>query len=94
MERTGTRSDRGPGSRPGPARPDPADPHLVRGHRNRAIAEDLHISESTVKFHVANILNKLDVDTRGEAAALARSGGTLRRLEGRFTRSTPNGPCT
>lgn len=51
--------------------------HLVRGHRNRAIAEDLHISESTVKFHVANILDKLDVDTRGEAAALARSAGDI-----------------
>ncbi|MDJ0341470.1 response regulator transcription factor [Streptomyces sp. H10-C2] len=49
--------------------------HLAQGHRNRAIAEDLHISESTVKFHVANILSKLGVGTRGEAAALARSAG-------------------
>ncbi|MBE1461462.1 LuxR C-terminal-related transcriptional regulator [Kibdelosporangium phytohabitans] len=45
---------------------------LTRGHRNRQIAEHLHISEHTVKFHVANILNKLDVSSRGEAAALAR----------------------
>ncbi|MGA5063258.1 LuxR C-terminal-related transcriptional regulator [Streptomyces exfoliatus] len=44
--------------------------HLALGHRNRRIAEELHISESTVKFHVANILNKLDVGSRGEAAAL------------------------
>ncbi|XUL99513.1 response regulator transcription factor [Streptomyces venezuelae ATCC 10712] len=44
--------------------------HLALGHRNRRIAEQLHISESTVKFHVANILNKLGVDSRGEAAAL------------------------
>ncbi|MFJ7989648.1 LuxR C-terminal-related transcriptional regulator [Streptomyces sp. NPDC096351] len=44
--------------------------HLALGHRNRRIAEELHISESTVKFHVANILNKLGVDSRGEAAAL------------------------
>ncbi|MEU8541079.1 LuxR C-terminal-related transcriptional regulator [Streptomyces sp. NPDC048717] len=44
--------------------------HLARGHRNRRIAEDLHISESTVKFHVANILTKLGVASRGEAAAL------------------------
>ncbi|MEU6057566.1 LuxR C-terminal-related transcriptional regulator [Streptomyces sp. NPDC047097] len=43
---------------------------LARGHRNRAIAEELHISESTVKFHVANILTKLGVGSRGEAAAL------------------------
>ncbi|MFE5029331.1 LuxR C-terminal-related transcriptional regulator [Streptomyces sp. NPDC056656] len=44
--------------------------HLARGHRNRVIAQDLHISESTVKFHVANILSKLEVGSRGEAAAM------------------------
>ncbi|MFD5766617.1 LuxR C-terminal-related transcriptional regulator [Streptomyces sp. NPDC127049] len=44
--------------------------HLALGHRNRRIAEALHISESTVKFHVANILGKLGVGSRGEAAAL------------------------
>ncbi|MFJ3584813.1 LuxR C-terminal-related transcriptional regulator [Streptomyces sp. NPDC090127] len=44
--------------------------HLALGHRNRQIAAELHISESTVKFHVANILTKLGVGSRGEAAAL------------------------
>ncbi|MFE7776519.1 LuxR C-terminal-related transcriptional regulator [Streptomyces sp. NPDC057445] len=44
--------------------------HLALGHRNRVIAQELHISESTVKFHVANILTKLGVGSRGEAAAL------------------------
>ncbi|MFJ3904553.1 LuxR C-terminal-related transcriptional regulator [Streptomyces sp. NPDC090025] len=44
--------------------------HLALGHRNRQIAQELHISESTVKFHVAKILNKLGVGSRGEAAAL------------------------
>ncbi|MFJ9691171.1 LuxR C-terminal-related transcriptional regulator [Kitasatospora sp. NPDC101183] len=48
---------------------------LARGRRNRDIAEALHISESTVKFHVANILAKLGVSTRGEAAALAHRAG-------------------
>ncbi|MGW6200624.1 helix-turn-helix transcriptional regulator [Kribbella sp. NPDC055110] len=43
---------------------------LSQGHRNRSIADDLHISESTVKFHVANILTKLNVTTRTQAAAL------------------------
>ncbi|MET8228941.1 LuxR C-terminal-related transcriptional regulator [Streptomyces sp. NPDC004082] len=43
---------------------------LALGHRNRAIAQELHITESTVKFHVANILTKLGVGSRGEAAAL------------------------
>lgn len=44
--------------------------HLARGHRNRVIAQELHISESTVKFHVANMLTKLGVASRGEASAL------------------------
>lgn len=48
---------------------------LARGRRNREIAGALHISESTVKFHVANILAKLEVGSRGEAAALAHRAG-------------------
>ncbi|MEV4571465.1 LuxR C-terminal-related transcriptional regulator [Nonomuraea sp. NPDC049419] len=68
----------------GPVRPRPHGPlgalnprerdvleHLALGHRNRAIAARLNISENTVKFHVANILGKLGVSSRGEAAALA-----------------------
>ncbi|GGL70685.1 helix-turn-helix transcriptional regulator [Streptomyces fumigatiscleroticus] len=48
---------------------------LVQGRRNRAIAAQLRISEHTVKFHVAKILRKLDVTSRGEAVALALSAG-------------------
>ncbi|MEV4573881.1 LuxR C-terminal-related transcriptional regulator [Nonomuraea jabiensis] len=48
---------------------------LARGLRNRQIAEELLISEHTVKFHVANILDKLGVGTRTEAAALAHTSG-------------------
>ncbi|MFD7833457.1 LuxR C-terminal-related transcriptional regulator, partial [Kitasatospora sp. NPDC059803] len=48
---------------------------LAQGRRNRDIAVALHISESTVKFHVANILAKLGVSSRGEAAALAHRAG-------------------
>ncbi|MCP2245055.1 helix-turn-helix transcriptional regulator [Lentzea aerocolonigenes] len=51
---------------------------LARGRRNREIAADLHISESTVKFHVAKILEKLGVGSRGEAAALAHEWGATR----------------
>jgi DNA-binding CsgD family transcriptional regulator len=68
---------------PAPAAHDPLDElggrelevlgHLAEGQRNRAIAEELHISESTVKFHVANILTKLGVGSRGEAAARFRA---------------------
>ncbi|GLY46476.1 LuxR C-terminal-related transcriptional regulator [Lentzea sp. NBRC 102530] len=52
---------------------------VARGRRNRDIAGDLHISESTVKFHVAKILEKLGVGSRGEAAALAHEWGAAAR---------------
>ncbi|MEV6717815.1 LuxR C-terminal-related transcriptional regulator [Lentzea sp. NPDC051208] len=52
---------------------------LARGRRNRDIAGELHISESTVKFHVAKILDKLGVGSRGEAAALAHEWGAATR---------------
>ncbi|MGP3919268.1 response regulator transcription factor [Nonomuraea sp. 10N515B] len=48
---------------------------LALGRRNRQIAEHLHISEHTVKFHVANILEKLEVGSRTEAAAVAHTMG-------------------
>jgi DNA-binding NarL/FixJ family response regulator len=46
---------------------------VSRGARNREIGEELHISEFTVKRHVQNILNKLDVPSRRSAAAVYRS---------------------
>ncbi|MBO4257216.1 helix-turn-helix transcriptional regulator [Streptomyces griseorubiginosus] len=46
---------------------------LVRGLTNHQIAERLHVTEHTVKFHVRQILSKLGVRTRGEAAALGRA---------------------
>ncbi|MEV0228666.1 LuxR C-terminal-related transcriptional regulator [Nonomuraea sp. NPDC050786] len=53
---------------------------LILGWRNRQIATHLHISEHTVKFHVANILSKLQVESRGEAAAVARDAGLPSRF--------------
>lgn len=44
---------------------------LVRGRTNRQIAEELYISPKTASVHVSNILGKLAVAGRGEAAALA-----------------------
>jgi DNA-binding NarL/FixJ family response regulator len=49
--------------------------HLARGRRNRQIADELAISPNTVKFHVANVLAKLGVASRGEAAVVARDAG-------------------
>jgi two-component system nitrate/nitrite response regulator NarL len=45
---------------------------LLAGLSNRAIAEDLVISEHTVKVHVHRLLDKLHVDNRAQAARLAR----------------------
>ncbi len=44
---------------------------LVDGHSNARMAEELVISPSTVRFHVTNIIRKLGVSNRTEAAALA-----------------------
>ncbi|MFE4516081.1 AAA family ATPase [Kitasatospora sp. NPDC056783] len=44
---------------------------LARGWTNRQIAEELYISPKTASVHVSNILGKLAVGGRGEAAALA-----------------------
>jgi DNA-binding NarL/FixJ family response regulator len=44
---------------------------VADGRTNRQIAERLFISESTAGVHVSNILGKLGVASRGEAAAIA-----------------------
>ncbi|KIQ64572.1 LuxR family transcriptional regulator [Kitasatospora griseola] len=45
--------------------------HLADGRSNREIARALHLSEKTVKTHVSNILMKLDVADRTQAALWA-----------------------
>jgi two-component system, NarL family, response regulator LiaR len=44
---------------------------IVEGLSNKQIAERLYLSNSTVQFHVSNILSKLGVSKRTEAAYLA-----------------------
>jgi DNA-binding CsgD family transcriptional regulator len=67
----------------GPAEPPPGDTfglsrrerevliHLSQGRTNREIGERLFISQKTVGVHVGNILAKLGVSGRVEAAAVA-----------------------
>jgi DNA-binding NarL/FixJ family response regulator len=43
--------------------------HIADGRSNREIARVLHLSEKTVKTHVSNILMKLDLADRTQAAA-------------------------
>ncbi|MEU0538812.1 response regulator transcription factor [Nocardia sp. NPDC005978] len=45
--------------------------HLARGAGNREIARALHISEATVKTHLGRIYDKLGVETRAAAVAVA-----------------------
>ena len=44
---------------------------IARGQSNREIAEHLFLSETTVKTHVTNILQKLNVKSRTQAALYA-----------------------
>jgi two-component system, NarL family, response regulator LiaR len=44
---------------------------MVEGLPNNGIAEKLIVSQSTVKFHVSNVLSKLGVTSRTEAVATA-----------------------
>jgi ATP/maltotriose-dependent transcriptional regulator MalT len=49
---------------------------IARGDSNKLIACAFSLSPHTVKRHGANILDKLGVDTRGQAAACWRTGDT------------------
>ncbi|MGA8049797.1 MAG: response regulator transcription factor, partial [Burkholderiales bacterium] len=44
---------------------------LTRGKSNKAIAQELDISIDTVKLHVRNVLTKLNLSSRVEAAVYA-----------------------
>jgi DNA-binding NarL/FixJ family response regulator len=65
----------------GPPPPQPVEPltdreeeilvHVARGWTNKEIADDLHISLSTVKTHLAHLLRKLNARNRVEIAMWA-----------------------
>lgn len=50
---------------------------LARGHTNRQIAESLAIAEKTVSVHVSNLLSKLNLSSRTQAALYAARAGLL-----------------
>lgn len=51
---------------------------MVEGRSNKDIAQSLTLSENTVKYHIKNILQKLDVHNRTEAAAHAVRVGLVK----------------
>ena len=52
---------------------------VADGRTNPQIAEQLYISAKTASVHVSNILRKLEVSNRGEAAAFAHRHGLTTR---------------
>ena len=50
---------------------------VAAGRSNRQIAAELFISPKTASVHVSNIISKLNVASRGEAAAVAHRSGIL-----------------
>ena len=52
---------------------------LAGGLNNRAISKDLYISENTVKKHICNLLDKLGMEDRTQAALFAFSHGLGKR---------------
>lgn len=52
---------------------------VAEGATNRDIASRLNVSENTIKFHLKNILEKLHLRNRAQAAAYAIRAGLLKR---------------
>ena len=50
---------------------------VARGFSNRQISRSLHLSEATVKRHLANIYPKMNVSSRGEATRKALQEGWI-----------------
>lgn len=58
--------------------------HLGMGASNLEIAKNLVITENTVKVHIHNILNKLNLRNRREAGRFARRHGLGNSFTGRY----------
>jgi NarL family two-component system response regulator YdfI len=52
---------------------------VARGERSKEVASHLGISERTVKAHLASIYQKLEVDSRAAAIAIAAQKGLLKK---------------
>lgn len=50
---------------------------VKKGFTNKQIAQQLFVSERTIKFHLSSILSKLSAQTRTEAVAIASQRGLI-----------------
>lgn len=50
---------------------------IAEGHTNRSVAARMHVSEATVKTHLAHAFDKLDVGDRAAAVRVAYERGLL-----------------
>ncbi|WP_319420552.1 response regulator transcription factor [Pleurocapsa sp. FMAR1] len=50
---------------------------LAKGNNTKSISAALYVSEGTVKFHITNILHKLDVSDRTQAVVAAYQRGIV-----------------
>jgi NarL family two-component system response regulator LiaR len=57
---------------------------VAKGHSNQMIAEQLIISPKTAKTHVSNILSKLGLASRTQAAVYALKAGLVSAEEASF----------
>jgi len=53
--------------------------HIAGGATNKGIAQSLDVTEATVKTHVSNLLSKLGLKSRTQAALFALREGLVRR---------------
>src|SRR5207249_8216761 len=54
---------------------------IAEGHTNRQIGEQMYLAEKTVKNYVSNLLSKLGMERRTEAAAYAAKLPPKRRTD-------------
>jgi DNA-binding NarL/FixJ family response regulator len=59
---------------------------VAEGLTNKEIARQLIVTESTVKTHVTSLFNKLGVDSRAQAVAVAAHQGFLEAVTGQSQR--------
>jgi DNA-binding NarL/FixJ family response regulator len=54
---------------------------IAQGMSNKEIAQSLHITEATVKYHVSQILERLHLKSRYQLARYAHEGGDTKQTD-------------